>query len=319
MSLVLCQAGAGATAQAGAQTAAQATEELGRAADFLAQQLPFYALACLFAGGLAALIHYKLLRPQLLQSSGADAARPAVWLLGSGVVLALLLLFGTVLPGLLGGGFNPGLPGYQPYALVFAPGPAPGAGLIWLFFIAQGSFEELLFRGIGMALLALLIAWTARTALGFDAASTSHGRLWFWSGLSANLVLGLAFGYVHAGNAHATPFAIVNVALAGLALGQLYWLQRSLWGACSLHIVWNAGQTMLGLPVSGYLLSSPLVGSIAGAQPGLLTGGQFGPEASLPCTAGLLSLWLWLLWQCWRGGRKQHSTTGSLPANAPLD
>jgi hypothetical protein len=119
----------------------------------------------------------------------------------------------------------------------------------------------------------------------------------------------MAFGLIHEDNPHATVFAVCNIALAGFALGQLYWLQRNLWGACVMHTAWNAVLATFGLPVSGIVARGPLLGNIRGSVDNLITGGEFGPEASAVTTLGLLLVGLYLVWLTWRVAQEPHTTT----------
>jgi hypothetical protein len=75
-------------------------------------------------------------------------------------------------------------------------------------------------------------------------------------------------------------------------------LRLSLWGAVGFHAAWNLILAfVLGQPVSGLILPGLLATQIAG--PALVTGGEFGPEASVILTA-LALLGGWGLWR-WRG------------------
>lgn len=220
---------------------------------------------------------------------------PAPLKFGWGVVLALGALALALAPGLICDGFTLG-PGYARFA--YAEGSSYGeAGLVWGFFAVQSAFEELAFRGVALGLLGLLIFWLAN-ALGpalTGQSSELPGRMryqhwaWFYSGLAANCVVALAFGWVHRHNPHVGQFALVNIVLAGLVLGQLYWQQGQPLGAWAFHWVWNAGQASLGLPVSGITIGPMLVGELGftGARAGTLTGGAFGLEASWPCSLAL--------------------------------
>jgi hypothetical protein len=63
-------------------------------------------------------------------------------------------------------------------------------------------------------------------------------------------------------------------------------------------LVWNAGLATLGLPVSGIALTAPLFGvGFTGARAGAFSGGSFGPEGSVVCTAALTLIWIAMLWR----------------------
>lgn len=119
-----------------------------------------------------------------------------------------------------------------------------------------------------------------------------------WLGSWVALVLSAAlFGALHLGNPNATLVAGGAIAIeAGVMLAAIYMVTRRLWAAIGLHAAWNFTQGgIFGIPVSGTDVQGILVPRISG--PELLTGGDFGAEASLPamliCTAfgiGLLML-----------------------------
>ncbi|OYY67534.1 CPBP family intramembrane glutamic endopeptidase [Sphingomonas sp. 28-63-12] len=111
-----------------------------------------------------------------------------------------------------------------------------------------------------------------------------------WLGSWVALVLSAAlFGALHLGNPNATLVAGGAIAIeAGVMLAAIYMVTRRLWAAIGLHAAWNFTQGgIFGIPVSGTDVQGVLVPRISG--PILLTGGDFGAEASLPamliCTA----------------------------------
>ncbi|MEV4315880.1 type II CAAX endopeptidase family protein [Actinocrispum sp. NPDC049592] len=92
----------------------------------------------------------------------------------------------------------------------------------------------------------------------------------------------LIFGFTHIVNVHATLWGALSIALTGgLLTTSLYVLTRSLWLPIGLHFAWDFthagifGVTMSGSDTVPGLLKTTLSG------PAVLTGGVFGPEASL--------------------------------------
>jgi uncharacterized protein len=90
------------------------------------------------------------------------------------------------------------------------------------------------------------------------------------------------FGLLHASNHGATTISTLAIALeAGVLLGAAYAVSRNLWLPIGLHFGWNFTEGgVFGAIVSGgntgtRIVSMPLSG------PDLLTGGAFGPEASV--------------------------------------
>lgn len=104
--------------------------------------------------------------------------------------------------------------------------------------------------------------------------------LWVALGVSAAV-----FGLMHLGNPNATLAAAIAIAVeAGLMLAAFYLLTGRIWMAVGVHAAWNIAQgPILGARVSGMsdagslFVSAPVTGS-----PDWLSGGGFGPEASLP-------------------------------------
>ncbi len=243
--------------------------------------------------------------PRLGASLPVGMRQSALGKFSAGLGLGLLAILLVLLPGYFFGGFAPG-PGYAAFTYFEASSYGEG-GLIWGFYALQSLFEELAFRGVGLGLLGLLLYWLAcflGPRAGDEFGGQSHRmqyQRWAWlaSGILANLAVALAFGVIHRNNPHIDGFALANIVLAGLVLGQLYWQQGQPLGAWAWHWVWNASQTSLGLPVSGILIGPPLLDGLGytGARAGALTGGAFGLEASWPCTAVLALMLAWMVFQ----------------------
>ncbi|WP_328719985.1 CPBP family intramembrane metalloprotease [Streptomyces sp. NBC_00247] len=96
-------------------------------------------------------------------------------------------------------------------------------------------------------------------------------------------VSGLAFGSLHLVNKDATVWGALAIAVeAGLMFGAIYAATRSLWLVIGVHLGWNmAEQGIFGTAVSG---SGTGTGGLLDASvsgPDILSGGAFGPEASI--------------------------------------
>jgi len=89
------------------------------------------------------------------------------------------------------------------------------------------------------------------------------------------------FGAIHAGNAGATVFSCIAIALeAGVLLAAAYMVTRRLWLPIGLHAAWNFTEgTVFGASVSGTRPRGLLTSRFHGSD--LVTGGSFGPEASI--------------------------------------
>lgn len=125
---------------------------------------------------------------------------------------------------------------------------------------AVATIEEIVFRGILFRLLEQMIGTT--------------GSL---------IASALVFGLLHLINPNASLWGALAIAIqGGLMLGAVFAVTRSLWLPIGLHFGWNFAQAgIFGAPVSGSdssgggLLHSTLDGPL------LISGREFGPEASL--------------------------------------
>jgi CAAX protease family protein len=125
--------------------------------------------------------------------------------------------------------------------------------------VVAGILEEILFRGLLFRLSAKILG--------------TWGALLFTAAF---------FGAAHAFNPGATVSSSLAIALeAGVLLGAAYAATSRLWLPIGLHIGWNFTEgALFGMSVSGGKMSGGMLqGSLQG--PRVLTGGQFGPEASI--------------------------------------
>jgi membrane protease YdiL (CAAX protease family) len=145
--------------------------------------------------------------------------------------------------------------------------------------IVPAITEEVLFRGI-------LFRWIE-----------AFGGSW-----AALVVTSALFGLVHIFNPNATWFSSFAIALeAGLLLGGAYMVTRSLWLPIGLHAGWNFTQgAIFGVPVSGIAVHGLVKAELSG--PVLLSGGQFGLEASVIGLLVAAGAGVWLVWLALRRG-----------------
>ena len=192
-----------------------------------------------------------------------------------GILIGLaigVVVFSTVMAALIGTGL---------YSFAFT-GPAPawtGSALS----VQSGVIEEVMARGV-----ILRLTWRA------------FGP-WVAFIFSAGL-----FGALHLGNDNSSVWAAVCIAMeAGILLGAFYALTGRLWVSIGLHAGWNFTQGYLfGAAVSGTDFGGAIARSTANEGfPLWLTGGRFGPEASLPALVICTSVGLLTLWMAWKAGR----------------
>lgn len=219
--------------------------------------------------------------------AGVGLALNRTWakeaLLGTGLGAGLIL--GVALVIRLLGGFH----------LTFVPGMSLGAlaAGIWLY-VWVAIFEEVLFRGYlfqrlarglgdwpAQALLALLFA------LGHWGNPGMHGATKLW--------------------------ATLNIAVAAVMLGLAYLKTRSLALPMGLHLGWNWAQgCLLGFGVSGNTGTATLFTPTFHGRPEWLTGGAFGPEASLPSLIVLIAFCVGLA--LWKPSKRSLLPGGALAA-----
>ena len=130
-----------------------------------------------------------------------------------------------------------------------------------------------------------------------------------WRGFGpvpAFVASGVLFGVGHIANPGATLFTTTCVAIeAGVMLGAFYALTGRLWVSIGVHAGWNFTQGYLfGARVSGGDFGDSVATSIARRHlPDLLTGGAFGPEASVAALVVCTPVGAGVLWLAWRTGR----------------
>lgn len=95
------------------------------------------------------------------------------------------------------------------------------------------------------------------------------------------------FGAFHLNNPNASTVGVLNTMLIGIMFSVAYLRARTLWLPWGMHWAWNAVLGAgIGLPVSGFDMSIGIRAKATG--PVWLTGGSYGPEASVACTAAVV-------------------------------
>lgn len=138
----------------------------------------------------------------------------------------------------------------------------PGVLVILPGWILQSSTEEILTRGWFMH----VVGARHKPVIGFVLSS-------------------VIFGFMHLLNPGVTALSIINIILVGLVLGLYVIHTQDLWGACGIHAAWNFSQSnVFGFNVSGMETSTHSLLRFSANGPDFLTGGAFGPEASIMAT-----------------------------------
>jgi membrane protease YdiL (CAAX protease family) len=173
--------------------------------------------------------------------SGAGAA------IGRGMLIGIAL-FGAVIVNIAF------LGGYEVTGL----GSVTGAVGLFGFMAAAAVTEELMFRGVLFRII--------------------EERTGTWIALA---LTGVLFGLSHLLNPHASWWGAIAIAIeAGGMLTFAYVATRKLWVPIGLHFGWNfAASGIFSTEVSGNDTPQGLLDA-ATSGPALITGGDFGPEAS---------------------------------------
>ena len=165
---------------------------------------------------------------------------------------------------------------YQPLGW----GSFDGIGTAFLLWVAVGVQEEIEFRGLVYRL--------------FCAVFGTWGAIF---------LSGAAFGLIHGIDPGATATALASVALGGLMLGAAFALTGRLWLPIGIHTGWNFAEgSLFGTAVSGNDSGATAIkAKLVGTE--LLTGGRFGPEASIVSVIVLLVATAILVWRIVKLGR----------------
>lgn len=167
--------------------------------------------------------------------------------------------------------------------------------------------------GIGLALQASVTEELWMRALLFR-------LLWRLVGpVPAFAAAALVFGGIHLVNPGANVLAGATVVVAGLMFCALYALTGRLWVPIGLHFAWNFTQGYLfGAAVSGDNLGGSILVSTASAgSPDWVTGGTFGPEASVHALLLVTSVTVIALAMAKRNGRFAARTNMSSTPHQP--
>ena len=160
----------------------------------------------------------------------------------------------------------------------------------------SGVFEEVLFRLVLFRLL-----WRA---------------IGIWPALIGSASL---FGVLHLTNPDSSWFAAVSL-MAGEGVGiGLYMLTGRIWASIGMHAAWNFVQGwVFGAGVSGMtaIAGGPLVTRPVAGTADLLSGGGFGPEASIAALLVSLAASIVILRMAWLRGDFRAAADGQSSGNS---
>ncbi|WP_193512052.1 CPBP family intramembrane glutamic endopeptidase [Streptomyces griseoloalbus] len=207
--------------------------------------------------------------------------------LGRGTLIGVAL-FGTVIVNIA----------FLGHYEVDGPGSVTGAVGLVGFMAAAAATEEVLYRGVLFRIV--------------------EGRLGTWIAMA---LTGVLFGLSHLLNEHATLWGAIAIAIeAGGMLAAAYAATRTLWVPIGLHFGWNfAASGIFSTEVSGNDTAQGLLDSSM-SGPLLISGGDFGPEASAYSVLFCVLATLVFLWSARRRGQlvPRRRRAGRVEAAATL-
>ena len=155
---------------------------------------------------------------------------------------------------------------------------------VFMMFLAVAVGEEMIFRGV-------IFRWIDER----------------WNTWVALLISAILFGWMHISNDNATWWSSLAIAVeAGLLLGAAYKWSGSLWVPIGIHWAWNYTQgNIFGLAVSGSDAGETMLTTIVNG-PDIITGGAFGPEASIISVILGTFLTIVFLANCYRRTTPRH-------------
>ncbi|MBG0816221.1 CPBP family intramembrane glutamic endopeptidase [Planomonospora sp. ID82291] len=218
------------------------------------------ALLTLLSGvavaALAVFVYARTVRWSERRAPVEVAAQGASGAVARGTLIGVALFAAVIVSIAVVGGYRIGGPG----------SPAAAVGLLGVM-AAAAVTEELVFRGILFRIV--------------------EERAGTWP---AMVLTSLLFGLAHLLNPHAGLWGAIAIAIeAGGMLAAAYAATRTLWVPIGVHFGWNfAAAGIFGTEVSGNGVAQGLLHGVT-SGPAVLTGGEFGPEASVfAVVAGLL-------------------------------
>ncbi len=225
----------------------------------------------------------------------APFARGVAALLAAALTAGLMLPRPDGLPRLGGIGMAMGRTSRRAAVLGLSLGAGGGAAAVgvgllagWLRLETAGDSSPGAFAGLDSA-WAVLAALTIG-ALGEELFLRGYGFQQLARALTppgAALATGVFFGALHAGNPGSSLLSTINTCLFGILFGYSVVRFRSLWPAIGMHLGWNVSLAAWGAPVSG-LRMKITSWSVTPAAAEALSGGAYGPEASVGATLVVL-------------------------------
>jgi hypothetical protein len=134
----------------------------------------------------------------------------------------------------------------------------------------------------------------------------------------ATIISSLVFAGAHILNPGSSRASFMVTVFSSWLLSVAYLRTRALWVCWGWHFAWNASMCLLfGLPLSGITQFSPVIQSNT-VGPAWITGGEYGPEASV-VTAVVLLIGIFIVYRATRGYAYIYTQPVIIPAGMPID
>ncbi|MCY7007950.1 CPBP family intramembrane metalloprotease [Fusobacterium simiae] len=145
---------------------------------------------------------------------------------------------------------------------------------VFIFFVFQGLFEEILFRGY------LMLFFSKVMGIKFTI-----------------ILLSFLFTCIHLFNSNLNIVGLINIFLSGVTFSLIYYYTGSLWVVGAMHTLWNfILGFIVGSQVSGIITYNSVFFSIPVENKDLISGGVFGFEASIVTTIVELTISLFVIY-----------------------
>ena len=187
---------------------------------------------------------------------------------------------------------------YEGFQQDFKFGLILGAGLIAIGFFSLFILGYVRVESFSFPFLDIVLYFILFVVVAFHEEIMLRGYILRSLMESMNRYLALAvssliFMTVHLLNPNISFLGAVNLFLAGIVLGIYYVHKSNLWLPIGMHLTWNFFQgPIFGFEVSGIKSQSLIKQTVNGSD--LITGGQFGFEASLLATVLIIVVILYL-------------------------
>ena len=163
---------------------------------------------------------------------------------------------------------------------------------VWLLSILFGGYTITINNLDQTVLIGIVFGFLASLMVGYSEEVMTRGLMTF-VGVKNNklfnaIIVGLLFSLMHLLSPSFNILSMINTLLVAIVFSMLTWISGDLWVAIGYHAIWNfILGNIFGISVSGNLSGKALLISLPSSSD-LISGGEYGLEASLVFTMFLL-------------------------------